>query len=273
MPQLRYMTPAEISAAESLGSSAEAWSQVRVSEDFTPFQLLQSHLEGTVEIGSGARIIRSRVCNYRIGEGALIEGVTALECRRRSTFGNGVGVATMNECGGRTVRIFDRMSAQIAYLMAVYRHRPQTVAALERMVEAYAEAGASEMGSVGRNTRIVGAKFIREVRIGDEVCIDGASMLENGTVCDEAHIGVDVKAYDFIAAEKAHIDNGSIVERCFVGESCRLDKAFTAAESLFFANSHCENGEAASIFAGPYTVSHHKSSLLIAGMFSFFNAG
>lgn len=267
------MTPAEISAAESLGSSAEAWSQVRVSEDFTPFQLLQSHLEGTVEIGSGARIIRSRVCNYRIGKGALIEGVTALECRRRSTFGNGVGVATMNECGGRTVRIFDRMSAQIAYLMAVYRHRPQTVAALERMVEAYAEAGASEMGSVGRNTRIVGAKFIREVRIGDEVCIDGASMLENGTVCDGAHIGVDVKAYDFIAAEKAHIDNGSIVERCFVGESCRLDKAFTAAESLFFANSHCENGEAASIFAGPYTVSHHKSSLLIAGMFSFFNAG
>lgn len=267
------MTPAEISAAESLGSSAEAWSQVRVSEDFTPFQLLQSHLEGTVEIGSGARIIRSRVCNYRIGKGALIEGVTALECRRRSTFGNGVGVATMNECGGRTVRIFDRMSAQIAYLMAVYRHRPQTVAALERMVEAYAEAGASEMGSVGRNTRIVGAKFIREVRIGDEVCIDGASILENGTVCDGAHIGVDVKAYDFIAAEKAHIDNGSIVERCFVGESCRLDKAFTAAESLFFANSHCENGEAASIFAGPYTVSHHKSSLLIAGMFSFFNAG
>lgn len=267
------MTPAEISAAESLGSSAEAWSQVRVSEDFTPFQLLQSHLEGTVEIGSGAHIIRSRVCNYRIGEGALIEGVTALECRRRSTFGNGVGVATMNECGGRTVRIFDRMSAQIAYLMAVYRHRPQTVAALERMVEAYAEAGASEMGSVGRNTRIVGAKFIREVRIGDEVCIDGASILENGTVCDGAHIGVDVKAYDFIAAEKAHIDNGSIVERCFVGESCRLDKGFTAVDSLFFANSHCENGEAASIFAGPYTVSHHKSSLLIAGMFSFFNAG
>ena len=273
MPQLRYMTPAEISAAESLGSSAEAWSQVRVSEDFTPFQLLQSHLEGTVEIGSGARIIRSRVCNYRIGKGALIEGVTALECRRRSTFGNGVGVATMNECGGRTVRIFDRMSAQIAYLMAVYRHRPQTVAALERMVEAYAEAGASEMGSVGRNTRIVGAKFIREVRIGDEVCIDGASMLENGTVCDGAHIGVDVKAYDFIAAEQARLDNGATVERCFVGESCRLDKGFTAVDSLFFANSHCENGEAASIFAGPYTVSHHKSSLLIAGMFSFFNAG
>ena len=32
-------------------------------------------------------------------------------------------------------------------------------------------------------------------------------MLENGTVCDGAHIGVDVKAYDFIAAEKAMTEN------------------------------------------------------------------
>ena len=273
MPQYRNMTPAETAAVEALGSSAEAWPQVRVSDDFTPSQLVQSHLEGTVEIGSGARIVRSRIRNYRIGEGALVEGVTALECRRRSTFGNGVGVATMNECGGRTVKIFDGLTAQTAYLMAVYRHRPKTMAALEAMVDAYAEANASEMGSVGAKSRIVGAKFIREVRIGDNAVVDGASLLENGTVGDGAHIGVDVKAYDFIAAQGAHIDNGSIVERCFVGESCRLDKAFTAAESLFFANSHCENGEAASIFAGPYTVSHHKSSLLIAGMFSFFNAG
>ena len=147
MPQFRNMTPAEIAAVESLGSSAEAWSQVSVADDFTPFQLLQSHLEGKVVVGSGARIIRSRVCNYHIGEGALVEGVTALECRRRSTFGNGVGVATMNECGGRTVKIYDRLSAQAAYLMAVYRHRPQTMAALEKMVDDYAEARASQTGS------------------------------------------------------------------------------------------------------------------------------
>jgi hypothetical protein len=33
------------------------------------------------------------------------------------------------------------------------------------------------------------------------------------------------------------------------------------------------HGEACSIFAGPYTVTHHKSTLLIAGIFSFMNAG
>ena len=273
MATFRTLTAEEITSLEKLGNTAEEWSRIRVSEDFQPSQLLQCRLDGEVEIASGVRMMRSRVCNYRIGEGSVIEGVTSLECRHRSSFGNGVGVATMNECGGRTVKIFDTMSAQVAYVMAVYRHRPQTIAALERMIDAYTESRSSELGEVGRDCRIAGARFIREVRMGDRVQIDGASALENATLCNDVTIGVDVKAYDLIAAEGALIGNGTIVERCFVGESCILDKGFTAAESLFFANSHCENGEAASIFAGPYTVSHHKSSLLIAGMFSFFNAG
>ena len=273
MATFRTLTAEEISSLEKLGNTAEEWSRIRVSEDFQPSQLLQCRLDGEVEIASGVRMMRSRVCNYRIGEDSVIEGVTSLECRHRSSFGNGVGVATMNECGGRTVKIFDTMSAQVAYVMAVYRHRPQTIAALEHMIDAYTESRSSELGEVGRDCRIAGARFIREVRMGDRVQIDGASALENATLCNDVTIGVDVKAYDLIAAEGALIGNGTIVERCFVGESCILDKGFTAAESLFFANSHCENGEAASIFAGPYTVSHHKSSLLIAGMFSFFNAG
>ncbi len=273
MSELRNLTAAEIAAVESSDSSAADWSQVFVTDDFRAGQIVQSRLEGRVEIHSGARIIRSFIKNYTIGEQSLVLGVTALECRKTTSFGNGVGVATMNECGGRTVKIFDTMSAQIAYIMAVYRHRTATIAALERMIDAYAAERSACMGEVGRNCRLTGARFIREVRIGDNVTIDGASMLSNGTICDGAEVGVDVKAYDFIFAEGSRVSNGATVERCFVGESCILDKGFTAAESLFFANSHCENGEAASIFAGPYTVSHHKSSLLIAGMFSFFNAG
>lgn len=273
MSRFRNLTPAEIAQAEASGSSADDWTQVMVSEDFRPGQLRMSRLEGRVEIASGARIVSSRVANYRIGEGSLVEQVTALECRHESSFGNGTPVAAMNECAGRTVRICDELSAQAAYIMAVYRHRPQTLAALERMTEAVVRARRSETGTVGRGCRIIGARFIREMRICDRVTIDGASLLEEGTLAEGAVIGVDVKATRFIAAEDARIDNGAIVERCFVGESCILSNGFTAADSLFFANSHCENGEAASVFAGPYTVTHHKSSLLIAGMFSFFNAG
>ena len=45
------------------------------------------------------------------------------------------------------------------------------------------------------------------------------------------------------------------------------------SDSLFFANTQVENGEACAVFAGPYTVSMHKSSLLIGCQTSFMNAG
>ena len=273
MTEYRKPTPAEIEALTAAGNSAENWDAIEVAQDFTPAQLSGCRLEGRVQIGRGARLRRCTIRNYRIGEEALIAGVTALECRRESSFGNGVRVAAINENGGRTVRIYDRLTAQTAYILAVYRYRPEAVEAIERMIERYAAERRDTLGTVGPHARITGARFIREVNIGEGATIDGASLLENGTVCAGAYVGIDVQARDFIAAEGARVDGGTLLERCFAGECCTLDKHFTAVDSLFFATSHCENGEAVSIFAGPYTVSHHKSSLLIAGMFSFFNAG
>ncbi len=273
MEKVRNLTQSEITALTTSGTAAEDWSKVYVDEGFSTSQIVASRLCGEVIIGSRTRIIRSTIRNYRLGNDVLIENVTALECRHTSTFGNGTGVSTMNECGGRTVKIFYGMSLQVAYLSAIYRHRPSLISALDDICDNFARQHQSHMGYVGNGTQIVGARFIREVNVGERTTIDGCSILCNGTVGDDAHIGVDVKAYDFIIDCGASIDNGVIIERCFIGECCTIDKGFTAADSLFFANSHCENGEAAAIFAGPYTVSHHKSSLLIAGMFSFFNAG
>lgn len=61
--------------------------------------------------------------------------------------------------------------------------------------------------------------------------------------------------------------------RCFIGQACHVTHNFSAHDSLLFSNCAFENGEACAIFAGPFTVSMHKSSLLIAGMYSFLNAG
>ena len=273
MDAYRPLTSGEIAALEASGSTADDWSTVEVSEDFHPSQLHGARLGGRIRLASGVRIRNAAVRNYDIGAGTLVEEVARLECRGESTFGNGTEVAVMNENGGRTIRIYDALTAQIAYIAAVYRHRPALVAALDRMAQRAADAARSAQGSIGRDCRIADCRLLRDVRIGDGATLEGVSALSNGSVGDCTHIGIDVKAYDFITAEHARIDNGSLIERCFVGERCIFDRGYTASDSLFFANSHCENGEAVSIFAGPYTVSHHKSSLLIAGMFSFFNAG
>ena len=63
------------------------------------------------------------------------------------------------------------------------------------------------------------------------------------------------------------------MQDCFVGEACQITNGFTAEASLFFANSFMANGEACAAFCGPFCASHHKSSLLIGGEFSFYNAG
>ncbi|MCK4297224.1 MAG: DUF4954 family protein, partial [Candidatus Marinimicrobia bacterium] len=65
----------------------------------------------------------------------------------------------------------------------------------------------------------------------------------------------------------------AMLDHCFVGQRVQIGKQYSAENSAFFANSELFHGEACSIFAGPYTVTHHKSTLLIAGLFSFYNAG
>ena len=86
-------------------------------------------------------------------------------------------------------------------------------------------------------------------------------------------MGYGVICEDFIISSGSHVDDGSMLARCFVGQACQLGHNYSASDSLFFSNCQGENGEACAIFAGPYTVTHHKSTLLIAGMFSFMNAG
>ena len=76
----------------------------------------------------------------------------------------------------------------------------------------------------------------------------------------------------FIVEDDTHLGNCSL-HHCYVGEGCRLDGGFSAHDSLIFANSNLSNGEASAAFLGPYTVSMHRSTLLIGGAFSFFNAG
>lgn len=273
MSQYRKLTLDERSELERRGCHAESWDNVMVAPDFAVAQLHNARFEGEIRIGSGSHISYSTLSNYTIGNNCHIDSVLRMECRHSSLFGNGVMVSTVNENGGRSIPIYNELTSQIAYLMAMMRNKVAMSEELQRKALAEAEKVRSDIGHVGDNVTILGVRFIREVNISNNVKIEGASHIENGTILEGCSIGVDVRAKDFIADCHSIIESGACIERCFVGEKSHLANGFTAADSLFFANCHCENGEAAAIFAGPFTVSHHKSSLLIAGIFSFFNAG
>lgn len=270
---MQRLTEQQIATLSAAANSAENWQNILVSEDFDPTKVRSCHFEGRVEIEGGTTLIGSTICNYHIGTNSHIESVTRLECRTASSFGNGVSVAAVNENGGRSVIIYNELTAQTAYIVAMYRHRKDIFEASNSFAMHYATMMRKNIGTIGAGCKIVGARFVREVNMEDNSTIEGASLVQNGTLLSGAYIGVDVKAVDFIAAQNSRIDLGAIVDRCFIGEDSILSKGFSAVNSLIFAGAHLENGECCAIFAGPYVVSHHKSSLLIAGMFSFLNAG
>ncbi len=252
---------------------AESWEEIFVSSDFTPQQLFGVRMAGRVEIESGARIANSYIANYHVGREAVVEDVTRLECRHSTSFANGVEVASVNENGGRKILIYDELRAQTAYIWTLYRHRKEMCRKFHEMVESYSAERRSTMGRVGCGARIIAAGMVRECDVRDGAVVEGASLVECATVMEGAYVGVDVKMREAIVAEGARVDSGATLERVFIGECAIVASGFSAIDTLIFASSHLENGEAASVFAGPYTVSHHKSTLLIAGMFSFFNAG
>ncbi len=275
----RTLTEKEIGQLSSQGCRAERWSDVSVAENFSAAQIFNCCFRGRVSIGENVTILNigSYIANYAIGDNVRIENCGVVETVGSTCFGNGEMVAVVNEAGGREVPIFNRLTAQLAYLMAMYRHRTKSVRNLYRLVEEYCRKNTSDTGAIGQGAVLTGCRIVRNVNVGPHATLEGLDILSNvsvnSTEADKTYVGVGVKAYDSIFSAGSTIDNGSVLKHCFVGEACVIDYNYTAEHSLFFANSHCANGEACSIFAGPYTVSHHKSTLLIAGIFSFFNAG
>ncbi len=304
----RNLTASEISTLESRLCRCDDWTQVKVSTDFNPESYYNVALSGDIKLGSTAgrftleggiqrpsgisnatlhnvsvadnvyiNSIANYIAGYDIATGAYIENVNRIVATGDSTFGVGTEVAVLNETGGREVPIYERLSAQTAYMLAMYRHNPKLTDRLQSMVKAHAESVRSARGSIGANAKVVNTGIISDVNIGDYAYIEGATRLTNGTIAgsatDPVYVGANVIATDFILASGAKVSDGVVLLHSFVGQACHLTHLFSAHDSLFFANCTCENGEACAIFAGPYTVTMHKSSLLIAGMFSFLNAG
>ena len=304
----RSLRPGEIVQLEAQACTAADWSEVWVAEAFTPDHVCHARFSGKVYLGTFEsefhlpggiakhaglsyvtlhnvtvgndcciEYVKNYIANYEIGDHTFIENVDIILVDRKSAFGNGVEVSVLNETGGREVVIYDRLSAQQAYIMALYRHRPQLIGKLKELVAGYVEEKASETGKIGSHVTIVDSGYIKNVCIGDYCEIEGAGRLKNGSInsnqADPVHIGQGVICDDFIVSSGSRIEDGTTLTRCFVGQACHMGHNYSASDSLFFSNCQEENGEACAIFAGPFTVTHHKSTLLIAGMFSFMNAG
>lgn len=308
MKTFRNLFSEEIDQLQRQGCASSSWDDVWVAAGFDPLRVKNVTFSGVNYLGrfsgeidfpggvkkktgiynallhncrTGDEVfisnIRNYVANYDIGDRVVIENSDLLAVEGETAFGNGTMVDVLDELGGRQLMIYDRLSAHLAYIMAFYRHRDQLQEVMERLIRDYSARVRSNRGYIGAETRIASCSQLINVRIGEGAVITGASRLREGSINSNRHapviIGPGVVADHFIISSGAEVSDSAVLSNCFVGQGCILTRHYSATHSLFFSNCQGISGEACSVFAGPFTVTHHKSTLLIAGMFSFLNAG
>ncbi len=306
--EYRALMPDEIAVLEAQRCTCGDWSSVLVSTAFSADRVWDTCFSGEIRLGSfrntyrdpggvphPAGVYRARlhnvtvgdecriadvsgyIANYHLAKSVRIERIESLYVESATTFGNGTRVAVLNEAGGREVTLYEELSAQTAYLQCTFRQEEALQESLQKIAASYAASKIGTCGQVDFSAEIRNCGRLCNISVGEGAVIDGAEELEEGTVCSElgspARMGRGVTARQFILRPGARVLDGARLTRCFVGEASCVANGFTATDTLIFANCHFENGEACALFAGPYTVSHHKSTLLIGAMTSFMNAG
>lgn len=308
MSNYRSLTQDEISVLERNNCWAEDWDRVLVAEEFKPYSFHRVMFYGDIRLGRfdeqievtdgffkhagindatlrnvtvGDNCLIEKVGNfinnYSIGDNCYISNICTMETTDGATFGEGHLVSVLNEMGDGNVILFHDLNSQLASFMVKHFNDKQLKDAIHRMVSEEIRLSNPDRGTIGNNVKIVNTKEITNTVIHDDCEISGASRLSECTIMSSndasVYIGTGVICENSIICNGCSITNSVKMQDCFVGEACQITNGFTAEASLFFANSYMANGEACAAFCGPFSSSHHKSSLLIGGEFSFYNAG
>lgn len=307
--QYRSLTFEEIEILESNSCWAEDWSRVEVAEDgfqakffhrvmfYGDVQLgsVQKEVEITkgfvkhsgindatlrnVTVGNDCLIekVGNYINNYTIGDDCLISNISVMETTEGATYGEGNLISVLNEVGDGNMIFFHDLNSQFAAFMVKHFNDKDLKNAIRRLVKEEIARTNPERGTIGNKVKIVNTREITNTVIQDDCEISGASRLSDCTILSSeyasVYIGTGVICENSIISDGSSIVNSVKMQDCFVGEACQISNGFTASQSVFFANSFMSNGEACAAFCGPFCASHHKSSLLIGGMFSFYNAG
>lgn len=254
-------------------------SEVEVSKGFFKTTGVYDATLRNVSVGDECLIERigGYINNYTIGRGCVISNVSLMETTEGATYGENHTIAVLNEAGDGNVISFHGLNSQLAAFMVKHEQDKDLRNALRRLIAEELTRTTCERGTLGENVKITNTTEIINTVVHANCEIAGASRLSDCTIMSSenssVYIGVGVICENTIIGEGTSITNSAKLQDCFVGEACQITNGFSASQSVFFANSHFANGEACAAFCGPFSTSHHKSTLLIGGMFSFYNAG
>jgi hypothetical protein len=258
----RSLTAAEITALKEQGCSARDWADILVADPFILSQVNNVRFTGKVYLGADV----------------TLENIRNLGSSGNATFGNGIEVSVLKEDGGLEVVLYDGLtSMEAAFEVIEARKEPELVAKLHEKAHNYAASIRSDGSIIESGCYVSDVRELKDVHFGPNTKVIGAVRLVDVSVVSlpdaPSFIGDGVILEHVIILSDSKVEDAVQMDNSFVGQGCHIGRLYSSANSLFFANCFFENGEACAYFAGPYSVSHHKATLMIGCMTSFFNAG
>lgn len=288
----------QIAELTAQGCSAEDWNRVRISPLFDTTKVYHTAFFGDVELDDNNNypdtipveergISHTTLCNVSIGANCAINHVGIIRnyrlgnrvriCRVQELVANkkfnlwSEGITVGNEAGEPNIFFSPEQNEQLDWLGVHFpslRQQPSP------------STGSGKKGKetfflceIGDDAEITNAGILHNLKAEEQIIISGAADLRNGFIEKSGYIGTQVIAHTFRIGQGSRITEGANLHHTIVGNSCRMGKGFTAENCYICHHSELFCGEACAVFAGPHSVSHHKSSLLIGGEYSFYNAG
>ncbi|MFT4095031.1 MAG: DUF4954 family protein [Niabella sp.] len=234
------------------------------------------------DIGDNVSISNVKfLAHYIIESDVIIANVNEMSCTSHAKFGNGIlkdgekeevriWLELCNENGGRKVLPFDGMLPGDAWLWTKYRGDKEVMNAFQHFTQKKFDALHGYYGTVGKRTVIKNTHIIKDVKIGNDAYIKGATKLKNLTInsnekaksqigegCEIVNgiMGVGsrafygVKAVRFILAPFSQLKYGARLINSYLGENATVS-CCEVLNSLIF----------------PAHEQHHNNSFLCAAL-------
>ncbi|TXH22401.1 MAG: DUF4954 family protein, partial [Chitinophagaceae bacterium] len=219
--------------------------------------------------------------HYIIESDVILANINELSCTNHAKFGNGIikegedessriWLEIRNENGGRKVLPFDGMLAGDAWLWSKYRDSKLLMKSFEKFTSEKFNAKRGYYGTIGSRTIIKNTLSIKDVKIGTDAYIKGATKLKNLTINSSKNastqIGEGCELVNGIMGEGSKAFYGVKAVRFILQPFSQLKYGARLINSFLGENATISCCEVLNSLIFPAHEQHHNNSFLCASL-------
>lgn len=293
----RKLNSEEKNSLENQGNSCENWNDIDVAQDFTASRIKNCFFSGKSKLPSFFGSVRTpeglsvptgiydsflndcilENCHiYRVSTlaktiveaGAVIRNTGSIISSGATRFGNGISLNIGSEVGGRNILSYTEVDLPTAELILLSQKDTDLQKDFKHSIEAFALELESSISIICKGAKICNTTTLRNVWIGPESVIDGATKIQNTSVyssleqptkiSDGAIVKHSILQWGTKVTSHASVINSILLEASSATKQAKIN------HSIIAPNSHIMQGEVTSSLLGPFVGFHHQALLISA---------